>query len=124
MDALIEQPAGSKAAAASSRAKRAILIVCALLAAASYVSEEKHRAQANADGQGMYREVHDLMAHFAIRFDDAASVSVGKLFYEKQSRVYCGEVNRRNGRGAEVKLKDGVRIFVCGPSMRERQTGE
>lgn len=119
MDALIEQPAGSKAAAASSRAKRAILIFCGLLAASSYLAEEKHRAADDAHGQGIYRETHDLVARFAVRFDDAASIKVGKLFYEKQDRVYCGEVNGRDGHGDDLKLKDGVRIFVCGPGVRQ-----
>jgi hypothetical protein len=118
MDVFMSQSPDKKAALASSRAKRGFLIACVLLAASIYVSEEKKRAAADAAGLGMRREMQELMARFAVRFDNPASVNVRNLYYDKEDRVYCGEVNGRGSHGREMKLKDGVRIFVCGPGVR------
>lgn len=120
MDWSIAPATSGKAAAASVRAKRACLVACVLVATSFYVSEEKNHAGATP---GPQREVKDLMAHFAVKFDDAASVNLRKVFYDKQDGVYCGEVNGHSDRGGDVKLKDGVRIFVCGPGVRARPNG-
>jgi hypothetical protein len=123
MDVFMSQSADKKAALASSRAKRGVLIACVLIGTSVYVSEEKKRAAADADGLGVHREMQELMARFAVKFDNSASVSVRNLYYDKQDQVYCGEVNGRTGRGGQVKFKDGVRIFVCGPGVHDSPEG-
>jgi hypothetical protein len=116
MEVFMSQSADRKAAQAGRRAKRGFLVVCVLLAASIYVSQEK-RGAADAGGRAMHREMQDLMAHFAVRFDESAAAGVRALYYDKQDRIYCGEVNGRNSRGGEAKFRDGVRIFVCGPGV-------
>jgi hypothetical protein len=119
MDVFMSQSPDRKAALASSRAKRGFVIACVLLGVSIYVSEEKKRAAADAAGLGMRREMQELMARFAVKFDNSASLNVRNLYYDKQDGVHCGEVNGRTSRGAQMKLKDGVRIFVCGPGVHD-----
>jgi hypothetical protein len=117
MDLSISTGPGGKAAAAGSRAKRGFLLACVLLAAVMYVSQERSRAAADARLSVARPEMHELVSRFLAQPDDPAVVTVHKLFYDRREDVYCGEVNSRNSRGAEVKFKDGVRIFVCGPDV-------
>jgi hypothetical protein len=118
MDLSISTTQGGKAAAASTRAKRGFLVLCVLLAAAMYVSQERSRAQADARLGGASPEMHALAARFS-QPGDAAALTVRKLFYDRQDGVYCGEVNGRTSGGAEVRFRDGVRIFVCSPGLRD-----
>jgi hypothetical protein len=117
MDWSMDQAPSGKAAAASNRAKRGFLVACLLLAAGLYIQQEPSHRDAGASQRD---ELQDLQAHFAVRFDESASVNVRRVFYNKEDGVSCGEVNGRDNRGGTVKLKDGVRIFVCGPSVPER----
>jgi basic membrane lipoprotein Med (substrate-binding protein (PBP1-ABC) superfamily) len=119
MDVFMSQSPDKKAALASSRAKRAVLVACVVIGTGVYVSQEKRRAAADAGGVGLHREMQELMARFAVKFDTSVAVNVRNLYYDKQDRVYCGEVNGRTDRGSEIKFKDGVRIFVCGPGVHD-----
>jgi hypothetical protein len=119
MDLSFSEPPGGKAAAASSRAKRVVLLACVLLASALYVSEERSHAAAGAKLSGAHPEMHDVVARFAAQPGDPAAVAVRNFFYDKKEGVYCGELNSRTSHGTELKLKDGVRIFVCSPGVRD-----
>jgi hypothetical protein len=110
---------GHKAALATSRAKAAVVIACVLLGAYFYAAEEKKNASASA-AQALPREVQDLGMYFAPSNDDPTSMRIRQVFYDKRDGVYCGEVNGRGARGGELRLKDGVRIFVCGPRVADR----
>lgn len=119
MDLSISTAGSGKAAAASSRAKRGFLVVCVLLATSLYVSQERTRAAAEARLGQAHPEMHAVAARFAQPGDDPAALAVRGLFYDSKDGVYCGEVNGRTSRGAEVRFKDGVRIFVCGPGLHD-----
>ena len=115
MDLSISGAPGGKAAAASIRAKRTVLFACVLLALVMYVSEERSHTAARARLYGAQPEMRKAVARFAGEPADPAAVAVRNFFYDKKDGVYCGELNSRTSSGAEVKFKDGVRIFVCGP---------
>jgi hypothetical protein len=101
---------GGKAAQASSRAKAAVLIACVLLGAYFYAAQEKKNA---ATAHAVQETLEQLAAGPA----DAAAVQ-GRVFHDRQGNVYCGELGGHNARGAELRLKDGMRLFVCGPGPR------
>lgn len=114
MDSSISVAPGGKAAAASFRAKRAVLVACVVLASARYVSEERSHAAARARLSGAQPEIQRAVSRFAVQPQDPAALALRRFFYDKKDGVYCGELDSRTSRGAELKLKDGVRIFVCG----------
>jgi hypothetical protein len=123
MDAPLSCPPGGKAALASSRAKAGVLVACVLLGAYFYAAQERKNAASASAAQALPRDMQETLAQFsAARTEDAAAVQVRKMFYYEQEGVYCGEVNGRNSRGGDLRFKDGVRIFVCGPGLRERSS--
>lgn len=119
MDLSISEAPGGKAAAASTRAKRAVLLACVVLALALYVSEERSHEAARARLHEAQPEMRKVVARFAAQPADPAAVAVRNFFYDRKEGVYCGELDSRTSRGTEVKLKDGVRIFVCGPGVSD-----
>jgi hypothetical protein len=108
---------GRKAALASSRAKTGVLIACALLGAHFYVTQERKNAAPAAPPQELPREVQDLLSHLNVTSDERTTAQIGKIFYDSRNHVYCGEVNGHNTRGGDARLKDGMRVFVCGPGL-------
>jgi hypothetical protein len=60
-----------------------------------------------------------VAGQFAAEPSDPAAVAVRNFFYDRKDRVYCGELDGRTSAGAEVRFKDGVRIFVCGSSIHD-----
>jgi hypothetical protein len=108
-NASIADAPGGKAAQASSRAKAAVLIACVLLGAYFYAAQEKKNA---ATAHAVQETLEQLAAGPA----DAAAQ--GRVFHDKQGNVYCGELGGHNARAAELRLKDGMRLFVCGPGRR------
>jgi hypothetical protein len=114
-------PAG-KAAQASSRAKACFLAACVVLGAYLYFSQESQNAVAAATAPAMPGEMQGLMVHLAAKGGDPAAMQIRNRFYNQQDGVYCGEVNGLDSRGGELKFKDGVRVFVCGPGGRERDS--
>lgn len=120
MDAPVSCPPGGKAALASSRAKAAVLVACVLLGAHFYAAQERKNAAQASAAQALPREMQQTLAQYSASNEDAAAVQVRKVFYYEQEGVYCGEVNGRNSHGGDLRFKDGVRIFVCGPGLRER----
>lgn len=119
MEVSISEAPGGKAAAASTFAKRAVLLACVLLALALYVSEERSHAAARARLYGAQPEMRRAVTRYAAQPTDPAEVAVRNFFYDNKDGVYCGELDSRTSRGAEVKLKDGVRIFVCGSGLTD-----
>jgi hypothetical protein len=117
MDSSISGAPRGKAAAAGTRAKRAVLAACVALASVLYVSEERSHAAARARLYGAQPEIQKVVARLAAQPGDPAAVAVRNFFYDKKDGVYCGELDSRTSRGAEVRFKDGVRIFVCGPGV-------
>jgi hypothetical protein len=118
MDVPIMEAPGQKAQVASNRAKRVFFVICVLLAANLYLSEEKSASQ--AAGQVMSRQIHAMLPALAVKLGDTGSVKVRNLFYDRRDRVYCGEVNGHGAGGDERAFNDGVRIFVCSPAGREQ----
>ncbi len=119
MDSSISEAPGGKAAAASTLAKRAVMLACVVLALGLYVSEERSHAAARARLYGARPEMRKALARYAAQPADPAAFMVHNFFYDKKDGVYCGELDSRTSRGAQVKLKDGVRIFVCGPGVSD-----
>jgi hypothetical protein len=113
MDASISVAPGGKAAAASIRAKRVVLLACALLGVVLYASQERRHAAAASRLGAAHPDMQQLVSRYALQGGAPAAVTVHGLFYDKKGAVYCGEVNGQTRRGAEVKFKEGVRIFVC-----------
>jgi hypothetical protein len=101
---------GGKAARASSRAKAVVLTACVLLGAYFYAAQEKKNA---ATAHAVQETLEQLAAGPA----DAAALQ-GRVFHDRQGNVYCGELGGHNARGGELRLKDGMRLFVCGPGPR------
>lgn len=119
MDLSISPGPGGKAAVAGTRAKRAFLLACMLLAAGLYASQEHGRKAGAARLQPARPGVQEVAARFALQDGDPAVVTVRNHFYDSKDRVHCGEVGARTGSGAEVKFRDGVRIFVCGSDLHD-----
>lgn len=119
MDLSISVGPGGKAAAASTRAKRACLLACVVLAAGMYVSQERSRAAAEARLREAHPEVPALASRLAQQRGNPAAPAVHNVFYDGKDRVYCGEVGGKAAPGAEVRFRDGVRIFVCGPGVHD-----
>lgn len=113
-------PAG-KAALASSRAKAAVLATCVVLGAYLYFTQESRNAVAAATGP-LPSGMQGLMVHLAAKGGDPAAMQIRNRFYSQRDGVYCGEVNGLDRSGGALKFKDGVRVFVCGPDGRERDS--
>lgn len=118
MDLSISHGPGGKAAAASTTAKRACLLACVVLAAGMYVSQERSRAAAEARLPQAYPDAPALAARLAQQRGNKGP-AVRNVFYDSKDGVYCGEVDGTPRRPAEVRFRDGVRIFVCGPGVHD-----
>jgi hypothetical protein len=114
-------PPAGKAARASSRAKAGFLAACVVLGAYLSFTQESRNAVAAAAPQ-LPGEMQGLMVHLAAKGADSAAMQIRNRFYNQQAGVYCGEVNGLDSRGGELKFKDGVRVFVCSPGGRERDS--
>jgi hypothetical protein len=109
---------GGKAAQASSRAKALVLTACVLFGAYFYAAQEAKYAASAGAPQALPREMRQTLAQLAAGNDEAASVQVRGVFYDKHEGQYCGELNGANAAVAEPRSRDGMRIFVCGPGLR------